>query len=276
MLEVVDAQTTLVQARNAYGDGLVRYRAGHRRICRHSRGHFDRCSKIYGLRCSPAARSARWPPAVPRRRRRRSKRPLPVQVTAVTQDTIRRIVAGDGVLFPLDQQNVMPKISAPVQKFYVNRGDHVKQGQLLAVLENRDLDAAAAESKGAGGSGRSQSAAPPPGPPFPKSVVKAQTDVRAAQQAARCREEGAGKPRAAARGGRARAQAGGRSAGSLRAGQQPAADAAQEHLRALQSRRQSRSRSRPRQAQVEAAKAQSRIGARRRWPTPKSAARSPA
>ena len=25
-LEVVDAQTTLIQARNAYGDGLVRYR----------------------------------------------------------------------------------------------------------------------------------------------------------------------------------------------------------------------------------------------------------
>src|ERR1039457_3559115 len=29
--------------------------------------------------------------------------PAPVQVTAVTQDTIRRVVAGDGVLFPLDQ-----------------------------------------------------------------------------------------------------------------------------------------------------------------------------
>src|SRR5580692_9835900 len=74
--------------------------------------------------------------------------PAPVQVTAVTQATIRRIVAGDGILFPRDQANVMPKIAAPVQKFYVNRGDHVKQGQLLAVLENRDLIDAAAESKG--------------------------------------------------------------------------------------------------------------------------------
>ena len=36
-----------------------------------------------------------------------------------------------------------------MQKFYVNRGDHVKQGQLLAVLENRDLIDTAAESKGA-------------------------------------------------------------------------------------------------------------------------------
>src|SRR5438552_1111615 len=65
--------------------------------------------------------------------------PAPVQVTAVTQDTIRRIVSGDGVLFPRDQASVMPKLAAPVQKFYVNRGDHVKQGQLLATLENRDL-----------------------------------------------------------------------------------------------------------------------------------------
>ena len=79
--------------------------------------------------------------------------PAPVQVTAVTQDTVRRIVAGDGVLYPLDQQNVMPKPSAsgassPVQKFYVNRGDHVKSGQLLAVLENRDLKFSADSNKG--------------------------------------------------------------------------------------------------------------------------------
>src|SRR5947209_6964461 len=60
--------------------------------------------------------------------------PAPVQVTAVTQDTIRRTVAGDGVLWPKDQSSVMAKISAPVQKFYVNRGDHVKAGQLLATL----------------------------------------------------------------------------------------------------------------------------------------------
>ena len=81
-----------------------------------------------------------------------------MQVTAVTQATIRRIVKGDGALFPVDQANLMPKIAAPVQKFYVNRGDHVKQGQLLAVLENRDLIAAAAESKGAVEAGRIESA----------------------------------------------------------------------------------------------------------------------
>jgi len=40
----------------------------------------------------------------------------------------------------------MPKISAPVRQFYVNRGDHVKAGQLVATLENRDLVAAEHES----------------------------------------------------------------------------------------------------------------------------------
>src|SRR5258707_4853447 len=70
----------------------------------------------------------------------------PVQVTAVTQDTIRRIVSGDGVLFPQDQASVTPKIAAPVQRFYVNRGDYVKQGHSLSLLETRDLTAAAAAS----------------------------------------------------------------------------------------------------------------------------------
>src|SRR5579871_4973179 len=79
----------------------------------------------------------------------KEKAPPPVQVTAVSQATIQRIVSGDGALFPIDQANLMPKITAPVQHFYVNRGDHVKRGQLLGILENRDLVAAAAESQGA-------------------------------------------------------------------------------------------------------------------------------
>src|ERR1017187_10718878 len=73
--------------------------------------------------------------------------PAPVQGTGVTQEPIRRIVAGDGVLFAQDQASVMPNISKPVLKFYVNRGDHVKQGQLLATLESRDLKAAVANAK---------------------------------------------------------------------------------------------------------------------------------
>ena len=85
------------------------------------------------------------------------KGPAPVQVTSVTQATIRRIVKGDGALFPFDQASLMPKLTAPVQKFYVNRGDHVRQGQLLAVLENRDLIAARRREQRRSGAGRIES-----------------------------------------------------------------------------------------------------------------------
>ncbi|MEO8369571.1 MAG: efflux RND transporter periplasmic adaptor subunit [Candidatus Solibacter sp.] len=108
--------------------------------------------------------------------------PAPVQVTAVTQDTIRRIVAGDGTLFARDQASVMPKIAAPVQRFLVQRGDHVKQGQLLAVLENRDLAAGEAESRAqvaqAEANLRNTTSAQ-----APDTAFKAQTDVDAARQA---------------------------------------------------------------------------------------------
>jgi multidrug efflux pump subunit AcrA (membrane-fusion protein) len=122
-------------------------------------------------------------PSCSKKEEKEAEAPAPVQVTAVTQDTIRRTVAGDGVLFPKDQANVMAKISAPVQKFYVNRGDHVKEGQLVAVLESRDLTATVAESKGAVDQAESNLRMTQ-GASVPEAVVKAQTDVDAAKQAA--------------------------------------------------------------------------------------------
>ncbi len=106
----------------------------------------------------------------------------PVQVAAVTQATIRRIVEGDGVLYPRNQASVMPKLSAPVQKFYVNRGDHVRQGQLLAVLENRDLTASAAEGKGAVEQANSNLRATE-GATIPESVGKAEIELQSARDA---------------------------------------------------------------------------------------------
>src|SRR6202049_548705 len=108
--------------------------------------------------------------------------PAPVQVTSVSQATIRHIVSGDGVLYPQDQANVIPNITAPVQKFYVRRGDHVRQGQLLAELENRDLLAAAVEGQGAVVQAESNLRATE-GATVPEGIVKAQTDLEAARQA---------------------------------------------------------------------------------------------
>src|SRR5437868_3940114 len=70
-----------------------------------------------------------------------------VQVTAVEKKTIQRTVSAEAILFPLQQSAIVPKISAPVKKFYVMRGRPVRQGQLLAVLENRDLSAAQQDTK---------------------------------------------------------------------------------------------------------------------------------
>jgi len=105
-----------------------------------------------------------------------------VQTAAVRMDSVRRIIEADGILYPRNQASVVPKISAPVKAFYVNRGDRVREGQLLATLENRDLAAAAAESKGqyeqAEANYRATTAAT-----VPEEVVKAQTDVQANKEA---------------------------------------------------------------------------------------------
>ncbi|MBZ5583668.1 MAG: efflux RND transporter periplasmic adaptor subunit [Acidobacteriia bacterium] len=108
---------------------------------------------------------------------------VPVQVAPARQEPIRRMVQADAVLYPFDQASIMPKISAPVQKFYVNRGDHVKAGELLASLENRDLTAAAAEAKG-GVTQAEANLTSTSGAAVPEAVVKAQADVDAARQQA--------------------------------------------------------------------------------------------
>jgi multidrug efflux pump subunit AcrA (membrane-fusion protein) len=107
--------------------------------------------------------------------------PATVQVTAVTQSAIHRVVAGDGALFARDQAAVMPKIAAPVEKFLVNRGDHVKAGQLLAVLESRDLTSEVAEGQ-AGLQQAESNLRATADASIPESVVKAQTDVESSRQ----------------------------------------------------------------------------------------------
>jgi multidrug efflux pump subunit AcrA (membrane-fusion protein) len=72
-----------------------------------------------------------------------------VQVAPVEKTTIRHVIKTQAILFPRQQAAIVSKISAPVQKFLIKRGSTVHKGQLLAVLENRDLSAAAQESKGA-------------------------------------------------------------------------------------------------------------------------------
>jgi HlyD family secretion protein len=107
---------------------------------------------------------------------------VPVQIAQAKRDSIDRIISAQAVLFPVDQANVMPKISAPIKAFYVKRGDHVSAGQVVAVLENKDLQAAVADGKAtyeqAESGLRMMTAAT-----VPEDLNKAQQDTQAAKQA---------------------------------------------------------------------------------------------
>jgi RND family efflux transporter MFP subunit len=105
----------------------------------------------------------------------------PVQVATATKGPVQHTITANAILFPLNQSNVTSKISAPVRRILVNRGDHVRQGQLLAVLESRDLAAAAQESdqlyKQAEAAYRTVA-----GATVPEDKTKALGDLQSAQQ----------------------------------------------------------------------------------------------
>jgi multidrug efflux pump subunit AcrA (membrane-fusion protein) len=99
---------------------------------------------------------------------------------AATED-ISRVVNTDAIIFPIAQSAITPKISAPVKKFYVVRGQKVRQGQLLATLENRDLSAAALDNKGAYEQAEAAYSTSL-GATLPEENAKAELDVQTAQQ----------------------------------------------------------------------------------------------
>jgi len=111
-----------------------------------------------------------------------SEPPASVEVDDVTRGPIDLIVEADAVLYPIDQASVTSKISAPVKRVLVNRGDHVKAGQLLAELESRDLAAAAEESRGQYDQAQASLQTLSAGTVV-EDRAKAQADVQSGQQA---------------------------------------------------------------------------------------------
>jgi HlyD family secretion protein len=71
-----------------------------------------------------------------------------VQTTPAKRGPITLEISAEAVVSPLQQAIITPKITSTIKKFYVQRGSHVKEGQLLAELENADLAGAAEQSKG--------------------------------------------------------------------------------------------------------------------------------
>ena len=85
-------------------------------------------------------------------------------------------ITADAILAPLSQAALAPRISAPIRAEFVARGAHVRKGQLLLTLYDRDLQGTALESKG--GLAQAQAAyTTATRATIPEDLQKAQLDV---------------------------------------------------------------------------------------------------
>jgi HlyD family secretion protein len=101
-----------------------------------------------------------------------------VQVTPVKRGPIELEVSAQAVVSPLQQAIITPKITSTIRKFYVQRGSHVKAGQLLAELENADLVGAEVQSQGEFAQAEAGYATTT-GASLPEQIQKAELDAEA-------------------------------------------------------------------------------------------------
>ena len=112
----------------------------------------------------------------------KEKQPVVTVESALARRTnLQRVVSAEAIVSPLRQATLVPKISAPVKQFYVQRGSRVRQGQLVAILENRDLKAAAEEAKGEYQQAQATYANTQTAT-VPEELQKAELDLKAARQ----------------------------------------------------------------------------------------------
>lgn len=105
-----------------------------------------------------------------------------VEAAPALSAPIQLKVSAEAVLYPVQQASIVPKITAPVRVFHVDRGSVVRAGQLLAELESRDLASAVAENQAAldqaEATYQTTSRAS-----VPQELQKAELEVRAAKDA---------------------------------------------------------------------------------------------
>lgn len=102
--------------------------------------------------------------------------PPAVEVAQAQRESIAEIVTGEAELFAYRQASLSPKIISPVYRYYVDRGQQVHKGQLLAVLENRDLAANVQAAEGAVKQAQANYATTDAAT-IPQQLQKAETDV---------------------------------------------------------------------------------------------------
>ncbi len=103
-----------------------------------------------------------------------------VQAEHPEQGPIAEQISADAILAPVTQAAIVPKIAAPVKKFYVDRGQKVQAGELLATLENSDLVAAAMDNKGSLEAAQATYATTTKAQ-VPEDTLKAQSDLAQAK-----------------------------------------------------------------------------------------------
>jgi HlyD family secretion protein len=105
-----------------------------------------------------------------------------VQTAPVQKTALQQLVTAEAVLFPRNAAAITPKVVAPVRQFYVNRGSRVHRGQLVAVLENRDISAAVTENEGALAQAQAQYETTTRST-LPEDLKKSELDAKAAKEA---------------------------------------------------------------------------------------------
>jgi multidrug efflux pump subunit AcrA (membrane-fusion protein) len=99
-----------------------------------------------------------------------------VQAAHPTVAPISEEISADAILAPLSEAALSPRINAPVRAEYVQRGDHVRRGQLLLTLDDRDLQGSALDSQGAYASAQANLKAITDAT-IPEELAKAQLDA---------------------------------------------------------------------------------------------------
>jgi HlyD family secretion protein len=105
-----------------------------------------------------------------------------VQTEPAKRGPIAETITAEAVVFPAQQAVITPKITSTIRSFPVQRGSRVKKGELLAVLENADLTAAAEQSKGEFEQAEAGYAATT-GASLPQQIQKAELDAESAKSA---------------------------------------------------------------------------------------------
>jgi multidrug efflux pump subunit AcrA (membrane-fusion protein) len=105
-----------------------------------------------------------------------------VEISPAKHGSIAQTISAQAVVFPLEQAVITPKITSTIHKFHVQRGARVKQGQLLAELENADLAGAAEQSKGEFEQAEAGYTTTT-GATLPEQIQKAELDAAAAKAA---------------------------------------------------------------------------------------------